>query len=53
MGAWNFALERIQKILPRGYKLDYVGRLPSASPAAGVFQLHIAERDLLLRQAFN
>jgi len=53
MGAWNFVLERIQKILPRGFKLDYVGRLPSASPAAGVFQLHIAERDLLLRQAFN
>ncbi len=53
MGAWNFALERIQKILPRGYKLDYVGRLPSASPAAGVFQMHIAEKELLLRQAFE
>jgi multifunctional 2-oxoglutarate metabolism enzyme len=53
MGAWNFALERIQKILPRGYKLDYVGRLPSASPAAGVYQLHMAEKALMLRQAFE
>ena len=53
MGAWNFTLERIQKILPRGYKLDYVGRLPSASPAAGVYQLHMAEKELMLRQAFE
>ena len=53
MGAWNFALERINRILPRSHSLSYVGRLPSASPAAGVYQLHLAERDLLLRQAFE
>jgi len=53
MGAWNFALERIQKILPKSCKLNYVGRLPSASPAAGVHQMHLAEKDLLLRQAFE
>jgi 2-oxoglutarate dehydrogenase E1 component len=53
MGAWSFVLERIHRILPRGHSLNYVGRLPSASPAAGVFQLHLAERELLLRQAFE
>ena len=53
MGAWNFALERIQKILPKSCKLNYVGRLPSASPAAGVYQMHLAEKDLFLRQALE
>lgn len=53
MGAWNFALDRINRVLPSTHKLSYVGRLPSASPAAGVYQLHLAERDLMLRQAFE
>jgi 2-oxoglutarate dehydrogenase E1 component len=53
MGAWNFALERFQKILPKGKQINFVGRLPSASPAAGSYQMHIAEHDLLFRQAFE
>ena len=53
MGAWNYALERFQKILPKGKRINFVGRLPSASPAAGSFQMHLAEHDLLFRQTFE
>ena len=53
MGAWNFALERFQKILPKSRHIQFVGRLPSASPAAGSFQMHLAEHELMMRQAFD
>jgi 2-oxoglutarate dehydrogenase E1 component len=53
MGAWNFALERFQKILPKSKQIHFIGRLPSASPAAGSYQMHLAENELLLRQAFE
>jgi 2-oxoglutarate dehydrogenase E1 component len=53
MGAWNFVLERFQKVLPKSKRLEFAGRLPSASPAAGSFQLHVAEQELLIRQAFE
>jgi 2-oxoglutarate decarboxylase len=53
MGAWNFALQRLREILPKANKLKYVGRLPSASPAAGAFNLHVLEQELLLKQAFE
>jgi 2-oxoglutarate dehydrogenase E1 component len=53
MGAWNFALERFQKVLPKSKQIQFVGRLPSASPAAGSFQMHLAENELLMRQAFE
>jgi 2-oxoglutarate dehydrogenase E1 component len=53
MGTWNFVLDRFQKILPKNRQIEYVGRLPSASPAAGSYQMHLAEHNLLLRQAFE
>ena len=53
MGTWNFVLDRFQKVLPANSHIHYVGRLPSASPAAGSFQMHLAEQKLLLRQAFE
>jgi 2-oxoglutarate dehydrogenase E1 component len=53
MGAWNFALARLREVLPKTHKLKYVGRLPSASPAAGAFNLHVLEQELLLKQAFE
>jgi 2-oxoglutarate dehydrogenase E1 component len=53
MGPWNFVLERFQKILPKTKNINFVGRLPSASPAAGSFQLHLAEQELMLKQAFE
>jgi 2-oxoglutarate dehydrogenase E1 component len=53
MGAWNFNLARMREILPKSFKLKYIGRLPSASPAAGAYHLHVAEQELLIRQAFE
>jgi 2-oxoglutarate dehydrogenase E1 component len=53
MGAWNYVLERFQKILPQSKHIHFIGRLPSASPAAGSYQMHLAEHELLLRQAFE
>jgi 2-oxoglutarate dehydrogenase E1 component len=52
MGAWTFILPRMQEVLSARYSLNFVGRLPSASPAAGVYQLHLAEQELIMRQAF-
>jgi 2-oxoglutarate dehydrogenase E1 component len=53
MGAWNYALERFQKILPKTKQINFVGRLPSASPAAGSFQMHLAEYELMMKQVFE
>ena len=53
MGFWNFVLDRFQKILPKTREITYVGRLPSASPAAGSYQMHLAEHSLMMRQAFE
>jgi 2-oxoglutarate dehydrogenase E1 component len=52
MGAWNFVLSRLQEILAKSHQLKFVGRLPSASPATGTYQLHLAEQALLLKQSF-
>jgi 2-oxoglutarate dehydrogenase E1 component len=52
MGGWNFALARMREILPENQSLEFVGRLPSASPATGVQQMHKSELQLMLRQAF-
>ena len=52
MGAWTFVLPRFREVLTRSHKFSFIGRLPSASPATGSFQVHEAELNLLLRQAF-
>jgi len=52
MGGWNFVLERFQRVMPKSKRIEYAGRLPSASPAAGSFQLHHVESELFIRQAF-
>ena len=53
MGAWTFILPRLREVLNTSHKLRFVGRLPSASPAAGVNQMHLAEQELIMRQAFE
>ena len=53
MGAWTFVLPRFREVLLRPHVFRFFGRLPSASPATGSFQIHEAERQLLLRQAFE
>jgi 2-oxoglutarate dehydrogenase E1 component len=52
MGAWNFTLARFREIIRPDQKLNYIGRLPSGSPASGSFKVHEAEQNLLVRQAF-
>jgi 2-oxoglutarate dehydrogenase E1 component len=53
MGGWNFVLARMQEIISKTHRLKFIGRLPSASPATGSYQLHLAEQALLLKQAFT
>jgi len=53
MGGWTFTLARLRELLPRIKELKYVDRLPSASPATGIYQMHVAELELMLRQAFD
>jgi multifunctional 2-oxoglutarate metabolism enzyme len=52
MGGWNFVLARMQEVLSGSQHIKFAGRLPSASPATGVYQLHQAEQALLIKQAF-
>jgi 2-oxoglutarate decarboxylase len=52
MGGWNFILARLQEILSKSHQLKFIGRLPSASPATGIYRLHLAEQAILLKQAF-
>ncbi|KAL1921370.1 uncharacterized protein VTP21DRAFT_11086 [Calcarisporiella thermophila] len=42
-GAYTFMAPRLEKLLPSGYKLDYVGRGPSAAPAVGIAVIHRKE----------
>jgi 2-oxoglutarate dehydrogenase E1 component len=54
MGAWRFVRERLlDDPIPTvaGRPLHYVGRPPSASPAAGSYKLHLEEQEAILREA--
>jgi 2-oxoglutarate dehydrogenase E1 component len=52
MGAWHFLHPRLQRILPAGWTLDYVGRSEAASPATGSFKVHQTEETELVARAF-
>ena len=52
MGAWNYAYDRISRVLPEGRILRYAGRPESASPATGSYRLHEEEQALFVREAF-
>ena len=51
MGAWTFILPRLLNLFP-GY-IHYAGRTASASTAAGSLQVHLAQQEALVRQAFE
>jgi 2-oxoglutarate dehydrogenase E1 component len=51
MGAWTFVWPRLQKLLPEGVTLRYVGRPESASPAEGLHSIHVREQARILREA--
>jgi 2-oxoglutarate dehydrogenase E1 component len=53
MGAWHFVYHRLQRILPAGATLGYVGRPEAASPATGSYKIHQAEEAELVQRAFS
>ncbi|MFI5317275.1 MAG: 2-oxoglutarate dehydrogenase E1 component [Myxococcota bacterium] len=52
MGGWQYASERLRRVLPASATLRYVGRRESASPATGSYRLHEEEQAEFLREAF-
>ncbi len=53
MGAWEFARFQLERVLPEGVRLEYVGRARRASTSEGYPQAHQAEQERLLRAALN
>ncbi len=51
MGAWRYVRARFENELQKGQSLSYVGRDPSASPAAGSAKLHNAEQEKVVKDA--
>ena len=55
MGAWRFVREGVLDgaVDVGGRSLRYVGREPSAAPAPGSLQVHLAEQEALVREALE
>jgi 2-oxoglutarate dehydrogenase E1 component len=57
MGAWTFLDRRLESVLielgAKYTRPQYVGRPPSASPAAGVLNRHVVEQEHLIREALS
>lgn len=51
MGSWTFILPRLQEIFEK--EIHYAGRAPSASPAVGTLQVHLAQQASLVKEAFT
>ncbi len=49
-GAWRFVQNRLAEIMDVE-NIEYVGRVPSPSPAAGSYRQHLEELEALLSQA--
>jgi len=52
-GAWFQIRHHLQACISDGQSLDYAGRLPSASPAVGYYQIHVEQQQRLVRQALG
>jgi 2-oxoglutarate dehydrogenase E1 component len=50
MGAWDFVLPRLGRL---GFKVAYVGRRNSASPATGSKRVHKAQQQAVIDDAFS
>jgi 2-oxoglutarate dehydrogenase E1 component len=50
-GAWLFIRDRLEPLLPKSLRLEYVGRNESPSPAAGHMKVHIKEHEKLVSDA--
>jgi 2-oxoglutarate dehydrogenase E1 component len=53
MGAWTFVAPKLQALANRGIKLSLVSRPERASPAEGLVELHQAEQQRLITEAFT
>lgn len=53
MGAWNYLVPQLVKIVDRGVKVEVISRPNRASPAAGFWDLNIAEQEQILANAFS
>ena len=53
MGGWSFVRDLLPELLPRGVKLEYAGREPSASTAVGSMRVHRSEQMALVADAFE
>jgi 2-oxoglutarate dehydrogenase E1 component len=52
MGAWSYIYPYLNELLPNGIKLEYIGRIRSASPATGSHLKHHLEHTKILNQVF-
>jgi 2-oxoglutarate dehydrogenase E1 component len=53
MGAWNYLSAQLAKIVDRRVTIDVISRPDRASPAAGFWDLYIAEQEKILADTFN
>ena len=53
MGAWNYMASHLAPLLPSKSELHVIARPDRASPAAGFWDLYMAEQEELMRQAFG
>ncbi len=53
MGAWEFIRLQLERILPDGVALEFIGRARRASTSEGYPQAHQAEQERLLAAALN
>jgi len=52
-GSWRSNRHRIERVLPESQEVEFAGRAPSASPAAGYSSDHIAQQKLLVQEALG
>jgi 2-oxoglutarate dehydrogenase E1 component len=52
-GAWRFFDARLRKILPENRMLSYFGREEAASPATGLYKMHLIEEQENLSHALE
>lgn len=53
MGAWSYIAPILNRLLPEGQTVKYVGRERSASPAAGSYALHKKEHAEIINTLFG
>ncbi len=53
MGAWEFMIPRLRRIIARRFPLHYIGRRRNSSPAEGLSSMHKINQETLIRQAYT